>query len=187
MCKQSGILFIVCLFVSSVALSAQSTKRTTSSGEMVETAFTPRTKSAQVSVGPVVAVFPDDGETGFGSQIGVGARMAQSVPLYVGIDLALHFWGKFRAVAGDNTTGLQLLPTAYYQYDVSTVVHPYAGVSAGPYIMTGGTPNVGFGLLFRPGFNFTFSDVVGLNVEMKFGEVVNNFIWTPNLSLLLSL
>jgi len=149
-----------------------------------------------LSVGSGLALY--NGNTGWAINAGGLTQVADDLPLFVGADLALNFWG-MNSVTGSpisaGTTGIQLLPTAIYRFDVEALgpVRPYIGLSMGPNVMVtrreevvGGLvqktsdTTVAFEILARPGIFLALTDAVALNFETKLGVLRSDFIFLPS-------
>lgn len=136
-----------------------------------------------LQTGLVIPILPNNGETGFGLSFGVLTQTEISHRLYVGGDLGLHFWGKISGTS--NTTGLQLTPTAIYNFGATANWVPYFGLSAGPYLEFGGLTGTeaNFLLVFRPGVYWNVSKKLGLNGEAKFGSYAGALVVMPVINL----
>lgn len=137
------------------------------------------------SVGPAITVLPDSGETGFGTNFTLAGKMVDTVPLYLGMDITLTFWGNFlngtdNSGALADKTGLAFLPMAIYEFNQDRMVRPYVGVATGPYLNFGQLrTDAHFALFFKPGLNIAFADKIGAGVESKFGALAGTLIWAP--------
>jgi hypothetical protein len=155
-------------------------------------------ESVQVSVGPGLAI--TGGTTGWALNFGALTRASESYPLYWGADVAFNFWGTSPSLVTPSTgaTGIQLLPTIVYGFNVETLpsVFPYVGLSAGPNVYiekvtvgstTDTSTTVLFEVLFRVGANIAVTDALAINVEPKLGILRSDFIFLPQVALALSL
>jgi len=141
--------------------------------------------TSSLTAGVSLPILPDSGETAFGINLGYLTEVASKV--YFGADMGLHFWGNDGA---GSVTGLQLLPTAVYQFKSGTNWLPYIGLSAGPYLYVSkpaGNPGVDFALFFRPGINWKLSQALMVNLEAKYGELGGALMAQPVVSLAFSL
>lgn len=143
------------------------------------------------SAGPGLALL--NGNTGWAVNVGALTEVSRGSNLFVGADLGLNFWNFNTAgVVGSRiptgTTGIQLLPTAIYRFQVAGALFPYVGASVGPHIAVssftlGGVrqteTDLQFELLFRPGFFVTLGRAVSLQVEGKLGVLDSDFIFLP--------
>lgn len=152
-----------------------------------------------VTAGAGLALY--DGATGWA--INVGALHEVYPNFLVGADLGLNFFGSNTvstpaASLSSSSTGIQLLPTAIYRFNVgqSRMVFPYIGLSVGPNVFlskisSGANSTTGTRVLFeallRPGIYTRVSDVVVLNVEGKLGLLDSNFIFLPQVNIVFSL
>jgi hypothetical protein len=153
-------------------------------------------------VGPGIAIY--DGN--YGGNIGANnaalsmnfgflTNALDAVPLFVGLDGALHFWNSQvsnRPIAG---TGLQILPTAIYKFTIISLPHlkPFFGLSFGPHAYIGqsafggNTTVVLLEFLIRPGMQWQLNPDFSLNFEPKIGFLGNAFISIPQFTLALAL
>jgi hypothetical protein len=154
-------------------------------------------KGVFLNAGPGMALL--SGNTGWALNVGALTQVQENSPIFIGADLGLDFWNNTSvngASASTGATGLQLLPTAIYRFNIAGArnIYPYAGVSMGPHIyfqrdvvannvvITQGTTNVYFELLFRPGIFLGITDSIALNLEPKFGLLKDMFIFLPNVN-----
>jgi hypothetical protein len=139
-----------------------------------------------LSVGPGLALL--SGDTGWSLNVGALTQVAQDSPIFVGGDVGVDVWSHSSVnspAASTGATGLQLLPTAIYRFDVSSAknIYPYAGISVGPHIFfQNNATSAYFEFLFRPGIFLRITDTIALNVEPKFGLLKDMFIFLPNVS-----
>ncbi len=143
------------------------------------------------SAGPGLALY--HGNTGWSVNIGALTEVSQNSNLFVGADLGLNLWyyntaGVVGSRIPTGTTGIQLLPTAIYRFQVAGSLFPYVGLSVGPHVAIssftlGGVrqseTDLQFELLFRPGFFITLGRTVSLQVEAKLGVLDSDFIFLP--------
>ena len=178
-------LSLALILVTASHLTLAATKSSTTSN-VTETVRTSTKTDVGLSIGFGLPVLPDSGETAFGFNFGVLARTAEIKGLLFGADMGLHFWGN--AISGsENTTGLQLLPTAVYEFSSGANFVPYLGLSAGPYMFFSPSTRVNFALLFRPGFNWKLSDNLAVNFDARFGQLAGTFMLLPSSSLIIDL
>jgi hypothetical protein len=175
-----------------------------------------------VNIAPGLAFFTGDyaklyktGTVGFAINASVMAQATPDVPIYVGLDFGLDFWGfsgspSVPAPTGMtnelNAVGVQFLPTAVYRFDMGAQhFYPYFGFSMGPHfhifrqrnipwgatspdqIRNNSSTNVYFELLARPGVDFQVADNMSVNAEAKFGLLNWDFILLPQVGFALAL
>lgn len=153
---------------------------------------------ATVSAGVGLAVL--GGSTGWALNFGAVTRATESTPIYWGADVALNFWGTSPSLVSASTgaTAVQLLPTVLYGFTVETLpgIFPYVGISAGPNIyvekLVAGTSTTTstsllFELLFRVGANWQINRDVAFNFEPKVGILRSDFIFLPQINLLVNM
>lgn len=177
-------LSLVFILVAASQLTLAATKSSTSN--VSETVHTSSKTDVGLTLGFGLPVLPDSGETAFGFNFGVLARTAEIKGLLFGADMGLHFWGNSSSAA-ENTTGLQLLPTAVYEFNTGANFVPYLGLSAGPYMFFSPSTRVSFALLFRPGFNWKLSQNLAVNFDARFGQLAGAFLLLPSTSLVINL
>ncbi|NBX68306.1 MAG: hypothetical protein EBR01_05000 [Proteobacteria bacterium] len=176
------INLIALTFVANLSFAAGKPSRTVASSTLESISSEPLTDT-YLQTGFVLPILPNNGETGFGISFGVLTQTDISPRLLVGGDFGLHFWGKISGTS--NTTGLQLTPTAIYNFASSSKLAPYFGLSAGPYLEFGGLTGTeaNFLLVFRPGVNWNVSKKMGINGEAKFGSYAGALIVMPLVNL----
>jgi hypothetical protein len=140
------------------------------------------------------------GSTGWAINFGALTRATESAPVYWGADVAFNFWGTSPSLVTPSTgaTAIQLLPTVVYGFSLETWpnVYPYVGLSVGPNVYvekltvgssTTTSTSVFFELLFRVGANVAVTDSLALNIEPKLGILRSDFIFLPQVNLVLSI
>ncbi len=141
------------------------------------------------------------GNTGWAFNLGALTEYSKNSNLFVGADLGLNLWNFNTAgVVGSrvptSATGIQLLPTAIYRFQVAGAWYPYVGVSAGPYVRINNYELAGVSqsdtdlqleLLFRPGFFLNIGKTVSLQVEGKLGVLDAQFVFLPQANAVLAL
>ncbi len=166
-------------------------------GDVVARVPAKRSRTWMMSFGPGMAFYngPDAKETnsgsaGFSTHFGAVTQLTSDSPLFVGVDLGLQFWS-FSSKQGDRSaTGLQLLPTAYYNVDwnIESAFQPYVGVSAGPHVYFSRNPskgdqtNINFEALLRPGITFLMAPGLSVNFEPKVGIIGADFVFLPTIA-----
>jgi hypothetical protein len=138
-----------------------------------------------VNIGPGLALW--NRMWGWSLNAGAVSQLTPGLPIYFGADFGLDFWniGLINSGASTKRVGIQMLPTAYYRFDLPKLPawHPYAGLSVGPNWMIGSDySRVFFELLIRPGISYSFSSDLSLAFEPKFGLLGNRFAFMPTLS-----
>lgn len=167
------------------------------SGDVVARVPAKRARTWMMSFGPGLAFYngPDAKEThsgsaGFSTHFGAVTQLTSDSPLFVGVDFGLQFWS-FDSKQGDRSaTGLQLLPTAYYNVDwnVESAFQPYVGISAGPHVyfsrnpVKGQSTSVNFEALLRPGVTFLMAPGLSMNFEPKLGIIGSDFVFLPTIA-----
>ena len=106
---------------------------------------------------------------------GVGARVADTLPLYLGVNFGFNYIGS------EPDLGFQILPTVTYRYETGAkqVIYPYVGISAGLHLVPG---NELFELLLRPGAEISLTRSFGLAIESTFGVTDASFSFLPALN-----
>jgi|GEM_PF-3014720 len=145
-----------------------------------------------VTAGPGLATY--NGNIGWSINFGVLSQLGGNRNLFYGLDGAINFWSFSSNSApvaqfSSGATGIQLLPTMVYRFEVSMPwLFPYIGLSVGPNIyrekqtVSGNTDtksDVFLEVLFRPGFFTKLTKTVSLQVEPKFGILRSEFIFLP--------
>lgn len=175
------------------------------------------TPELHVTAGAGLAFYSGDfaqlypgGRVGWAVNASALRRISDS-SFYLGMDFGLNFWD-FDSVSGTtagsdfkrNSIGIQLLPSFVYRFaGVSDFnVTPYLGFSFGPNIylhrqryvdltrnevVSNTETKLYLELLVRPGLDIHLTETVGLNTEMKFGLLNNDFIFLPQLNALVTL
>ena len=176
------ITLITLTLASDLIFASGKTGRTGASSTIESISAEPPTDT-YLQTGFVLPILPNNGETGFGLSFGALTQTEISPRLYVGGDLGLHFWGKISGTS--NTTGLQLTPTALYNFAAASKWSPYFGLSAGPYLEFGGLTGTeaNFLLVFRPGVHWNISKKMGINGEAKFGSYAGALMVMPLVNL----
>lgn len=137
-----------------------------------------------------------DGRVGWGPGAGFGWEIEPGVPLYVGLDTAMHF---FKDAPADSpvrteTTSFQVLPTFYYHFLFPMVpgTIPFVGMSLGPNVQQvrtftpageSSTTTWQAEVLARMGIHFVLSDETAITVESKAGFLSSKLIFLPQASL----
>ena len=219
-----GAMLCLCLWVlgSSLALAEGETAPPMTPPSAPATSGTVSRPSAVnepsliMSVGPGLAIYSGDyqalyksGSFGYALNASVMGQASSELPIYLGLDFGLDFWG-FSTPGGMaapgtstdlNAVGVQFLPSAIYRFDMATAynIYPYFGFSLGPHflifrqrtigadIRSTSSTDVYFELLARPGANFQILDNVAVNFEPKFGVLNWQFIFLPQVNFVLSL
>ena len=166
-------------------------------GDVVARVPAKRARTWMMSFGPGMAFYkgPDAKETnsggaGFSTHFGAVTQLTSDSPLFVGLDLGLQFWS-FDSKQGDRSaTGLQLLPTAYYNVDwnIESAFQPYVGISAGPHVyfsrnpIKGDSTTINFEALLRPGVTFLMAPGLSMNFEPKIGFIGSDFVFLPTIA-----
>src|SRR3989338_5656692 len=85
-----------------------------------------------VAMGPGLAFVGD--MTGWSFNMTGATQLNVDYPVFYGMDTSVNIW---RRNGTEGETGIQLLPTAYYLFEVlrSKEVYPYFGISVGPTVM----------------------------------------------------
>lgn len=167
------------------------------SGDVIARVPAKRSRTWMMSFGPGLAFYngPDAKETnsgsaGFSTHFGAVTQLTSDSPLFVGLDLGLQFWS-FSSKTGDRSaTGLQLLPTAYYNLDldIESAFQPYVGISAGPHVYFSRNPakgeqtTINFEALLRPGVTFLMAPGLSVNFEPKIGVIGADFVFLPTIA-----
>ncbi len=141
-----------------------------------------------IAMGPGLA-FLDD-KTGWSFNINGASQFNVDMPVFYGFDAAVNIW---RPSETDSQTGIQLLPTAYFLFEVlnSREIYPYIGMSFGPMVKV---RRLGVGekadtktdlnlmLLFRSGIAVSLASNAWFHFEPKFGLLAGKMIFLPQMT-----
>lgn len=117
-----------------------------------------------------------------GMVIGINARLAQQGPFYLGGEL-----GAFLATGSPAYAMFPLLASGYFQFELSSGVHPSLGAMIGPVFSTASANSAQLEVLFRPGVNFELGRRFVINLEPRFGVMGSSFIFVPQLGVIFAL
>lgn len=156
-----------------------------------------RARTWMMSFGPGLAFYngPDAKETksgmvGFASHFGGVTQLTSDSPVFLGVDIGLQFWSFDSKTADRNATGVQILPTGYYNFDWSleSSFQPYLGLAMGPHIYFSRTAgqatetSVNLQVMFRPGVTFLMAPGLSMNFEPKIGFIGTDVVFFPVLA-----
>lgn len=141
-----------------------------------------------IGMGPGLAFIGE--KTGWSFNVNGATQANVDYPVFFGMDTAINIW---RSSSGDSETGIQLLPTAYYLFEVTRTkeVYPYFGMSVGPTVMVkktmiGGVPDTNTSLslavLFRSGLAVSLASYAWFHFEPKFGLLAGRMLFLPQIT-----
>ncbi len=186
-----------CLMVAGIVSSA-AMAATEEPGESSANAYWRESSPLKFNVGGGASYY--NGNTGWGLTTGIGTRLTEESPIFVGVDLGFNFWSANSSLTSTSlrATGISLLPTISYGFEISGLksVRPYMGLALGPMLNIESRTELGvdssgsrvqFVLLLRPGVNIGISDQLSLNLEPKFGVIASSFVILPTASFVIGM
>jgi len=103
---------------------------------------------------------------------GVMMRPFDSLSLYLGPDLDVHYWGTSPNGGNVTMTGVQAMASGIFAFDLpGTILRSYLGLSMGPFFRNHGGGPIGwsFSAIGRVGMIFLFDSRMALAVEPRLG------------------